>query len=109
MSIRRGHVYWVDLGPTAASQQRGRRPCLVLSVDPINAVRRTVGVVPLSSSPKVAEPVVVAVPSIGQRAVAICDQLRAVDKRKVDRLIGVLTDAELALIEASVKAVFGLS
>ena len=109
MAIQRGHVYWVDLEPTVGSQQRGRRPCLVLSVDPINAVRRTVGVVPLSSSPKVAEPVVVAVPSIGQQSVAICDQLRAVDKRKVDRLIGPVTDAELMRIEASVKAVFGLS
>jgi hypothetical protein len=35
-------------------------------------------------------------------------ELRAVDKRKIDRLIGIVTDAELALIEASVKAVFGL-
>jgi len=108
MSIQRGHVYWVDLEPTAGSQQRGRRPCLVLTVDPINAVRRTVGVIPLSSSPKIAAPIVVAIPSIGPQTVAICDQLRAVDKRKIDRLIGVVTDAELALIEDSVKAVFGL-
>jgi len=85
MTIQRGCVYWVDLEPTAGSQQRGRRRCLVLSVDPINAVRRTVGVIPLSSSPKVAEPIVVAVPSIGPQTVAICDQLRAVDKRKIDR------------------------
>lgn len=108
MPIQRGHVYWVDLEPTAGSQQRGRRPCLVLTVDPINAVRRTIGVIPLSSSPKVAEPIVVAVKSIGPQTVAICDQLRAVDKRKFDRLIGAVTDAELALIEASVKVVFGL-
>ena len=109
MSIQRGHVYWVDLEPTAGSQQRGRRPCLVLTVDPINAVRRTIGVIPLSSSPQVAEPIVVAVPSIGPQTVAICDQLRAVDKRKIGRPIGVVTDAELAIIEASVKAVFGLT
>jgi mRNA interferase MazF len=108
MPIQRGNVYWVDLEPTAGSQQRGRRPCLVLTVDPINAVRRTVGVIPLSSSPQIAEPIVVAVKSIGPQTVAICDQLRAVDKRKIDRLIGIVTDAELALIEASVKAVFGL-
>jgi mRNA interferase MazF len=108
MSIKRGHVYWVDLEPTAGSQQRGRRPCLVLTVDPINDVRRTVGVIPLSSSPKVAEPIVVAIPSIGSQTVAICDQLRAVDKRKIERLLGAVTDAELALIEESVKAVFGL-
>jgi mRNA interferase MazF len=108
VSIRRGCVYWVNLEPTAGSQQRGRRPCLVLTVDPINAVRRTVGVVPLSSSPQVAPPIVVAVTSIGAQSVAICDQLRAVDKRKIDRLIGAVTDVELTLVEASVKAVFGL-
>jgi mRNA interferase MazF len=108
MTIQRGCVYWVDLELTAGSQQRGRRPCLVLSVDPINAMRRTVGVIPLSSSPKVAEPIVVAVPSIGPQTVAICDQLRAVDKRKIDRLIGTVTDAELAVVEAAVKEVFGL-
>lgn len=108
MAILRGSVYWVDLEPTAGSQQRGRRPCIILTVDPINAVRRTVGVVPLSSSPQVAEPIVIAVKSIGPQTVAICDQLRAVDKRKIEGLIGTVTDDELALVEESVKAVFGL-
>ena len=79
-----------------------------MTADPINAARRTVGVIPLSTSPRVAEPIVVAIRSIGPQTVAICDQLRAVDKRKVERLIGAVTDDELALIEASVKAVFGL-
>lgn len=108
MAILRGSVYWVDLEPTAGSQQRGRRPCIILTVDPINAVRRTVGVVPLSSSPQVAEPIVIAVKSIGPQTVAICDQLRAVDKRKIEGLIGTVTDDELALVEELVKAVFGL-
>lgn len=108
MSILRGHVYWVDLEPTAGSQQRGRRPCLVLTVDAINAVRRTVGVVPLSSSPQVAPPIVVAIRSIGPQSVAICDQLRAVDKTKLSKRIGAVTADELALVEASVKKVFGL-
>jgi len=108
MAILRGNVYWVDLEPTAGSQPRGRRPCLVLTVDPINAVRRTIGVVPLSSSPQVAEPIVVAVASIGPQTVAICDKLRAVGKRKIERMIGAVTADELALVEASVKAVFGL-
>jgi hypothetical protein len=35
--------------------------------------------------------------------------LRAVDKRKIDRLIEAVTDAELAVVEAAVKAVFGLN
>jgi mRNA interferase MazF len=99
----------VDLEPTFGSQQRGRRPCLVLTENAINAVRRTVGVIPLSSSPNVAPPIVVAIPSLGANSVALCDQLRAVDKTKVSKRIGAITADELALIEASVKTVFGLS
>ena len=108
MSHLRGHVYWADLEPTFGSQQKGRRPCLVLTADAINAIRRTVGVVPLSSSPASAEPIVVPVPSVGPNSVAVCDQLRAVDKKKIFNLIGKVTDAELSLIEASVKSVFDL-
>ena len=78
-------MYWVDLEPTYGSQQRGRRPCLVLTEDAINAARRTVGVIPLSSSPNVAPPIVVAIPSLGANSVALCDQLRAVDKTKISK------------------------
>jgi mRNA interferase MazF len=102
-------VYWVDLEPTYGSQQRGRRPCLVLTEDAINAARRTVGVIPLSSSPSVAPPIVVAIPSLGANSVALCDQLRAVDKSKISKRIAAITAAEMALIEASVKLVLGLS
>jgi mRNA interferase MazF len=102
-------VYWVDLEPTYGSQQRGRRPCLVLTEDAINAGRRTVGVIPLSSSPSVAPPIVVAIPSLGANSVALCDQLRAVDKSKISKRIAAITAAEVALIEASVKTVFGLT
>ena len=109
MQYLRGHVYWVDLEPTFGSQQKGRRPCLILTADAINAVRRTVGVVPLSSSPSTAEPIVVAIPSLGSNSVALCDQLRAVDKKKIFKEIGKITNVELTFIESSVKAVFGLN
>jgi mRNA interferase MazF len=85
----------------------GRRPCLVLTVDTINDIRRTVGVIPLSTSPRVAEPIVIAVKSIGPQTVAICDRLRAVDKRKFGRLVGGVDRQDLARVEESVKAVFG--
>jgi mRNA interferase MazF len=97
------------LEPTYGSQQRGRRPCLILTDDAINVTRRTVGVIPLSSSPNVAPPLVVAIPSLGGNSVALCDQLRAFDKSKVNKRIAEITVDEMALIEASVKTVFGLS
>ena len=54
-------------------------------------------------------PIVVAIPSLGANSVALCDQLRAVDKSKISKRIGAISAAEMALIEASVKTVFGLS
>ena len=56
-----------------------------------------------------APPIVVAIPSLGANSVALCDQLRAVDKTKISKRIAAVTAAEMALIEASVKTVFGLS
>lgn len=32
----RGEIYEADLGPTAGSEQRGRRPLLVISIDEMN-------------------------------------------------------------------------
>ena len=81
----------------------------MLTVDAINDIRRPVGVVPLSTSPRIAEPLVIAIPSVGRDTVAICDQLRAVDKRKFGRLVGVVTADELSRAEEAVKAVFGLA
>ncbi|WP_281368884.1 type II toxin-antitoxin system PemK/MazF family toxin [Phytohabitans rumicis] len=37
--IRRGGVYWVDLGPAAGSRPANRRPVLVIQSHPYNASR----------------------------------------------------------------------
>jgi mRNA interferase MazF len=108
-SILRGNIYWVDLDPTFGSQQRGRRPCLVMTSDKLNSKRKTIGVVPLSSSPLVAPPIVVSVPSLGKDSVAICDQLRAVDKSRFGDYILTLTKSEMLEIERCIKLVFVLN
>jgi mRNA interferase MazF len=79
-----------------------------LSVDALNRARRTVVVVPLSSSPEPRPPLVVPVPSAGPESVAICDQLRAVDKRRLVRVFGRVENAELRAVEDGVRVVLGL-
>jgi mRNA interferase MazF len=106
--LKRGEVWWVDLDPTRGSELRKRRPALILSVDALNRARRTVVVVPLSSSPEPRPPLVVPVPSAGPESVAICDQLRAVDKRRLDRVFGRVENAELRAVEDGVRVVLGL-
>jgi mRNA interferase MazF len=106
--LKRGEVWWVDLDPTRGSELRKRRPALILSVDALNRARRTVVVVPLSSSPEPRPPLVVPVPSAGPGSVAICDQLRAVDKRRLVRVFGRVENAELRAVEDGVRVVLGL-
>ncbi len=106
--MRRGEVWWVALEPTRGSETRKRRPAAIVSVDALNEVRRTVVVVPLSSSPVPRPPLVVPVPSLGPGSVAICDQVRAVDKRRLGRREGALAAADLRAVEAGLRVVLGL-
>ncbi|WP_332308286.1 type II toxin-antitoxin system PemK/MazF family toxin, partial [Desulfonatronovibrio magnus] len=50
--IMRGDVWWVSLDPTQGSEIKKTRPCVVLSHNTINKLRRTVVVVPLSTAAK---------------------------------------------------------
>lgn len=106
--MNRGQVWWADLDPTRGGEIRKSRPAVILSVDPLNRARRTVVVVPLSSSPTPRPPIVVAVPSAGAGSTAVCDQVRAVDKQRLTRQQGRLSAADLEAVEDGVRAVLGL-
>ncbi len=108
MPVRRGEIWWVDFDPTQGSEIRKTRPAVVITADALNRARRTVVVVPLSTGPQPHPPIVVAVPSAGQRSVAVCDQVRAVDKRRLSRNEGRLATADLRAIEDSLRRVLEL-
>ena len=105
---RRGEVWWVDLDPTRGSEIRKTRPAVVLTANALNRARRTVVVVPLSTGPSPRPPIVVATPSAGADSVAVCDQVRAVDKSRLTRCGGKLTAADLRNVENGVRAVLEL-
>jgi mRNA interferase MazF len=108
VSVQRGSVWWVDLDPTRGAEIRKTRPAVVLSGDGLNRARRTIVVVPLSTGPALHPPIVVATPSAGPGSVAVCDQLRAVDKARLTRLVGVLSRQDLRAVEDGVRAVLQL-
>lgn len=81
---------------------------MILSISPLNQKLRNVGVVPLSSSGKVLPPMLVAVPSAGPNSVALCHQLRTIDKSRFGKYVGELSAADMAVVEAGIKQVYGL-
>lgn len=81
--FKRGEIWWVNLEPTQGSEIRKTRPCVVLTHDTLNRLRRTVVVVPLSTAAKPHPPITVPVSCQGKSVVAIIDQIRAVAKHRL--------------------------
>lgn len=107
-TLIRGEVYKVDLNPTKGSEINKVRPCIIVGATPINQARNTIVVVPLSSSPTPRLPLVVPINSLGTNSVAVCDQIRAIDKTRIGIKIGELTLQELDLLDDSLRQTLGL-
>ena len=110
MTIERGNIYRVNLEPTIGSEQQGiARPCVILSLSAYNRQLRTVCVVPLTSSPRALAPLIVPVPSAGKaNSMALCHQIRTIDKTRIGKLLGALSLNDLAIVEDGVRRVHGL-
>lgn len=106
--VRRGDIWWVSLDPTRGSEIRKTRPAVVITVNALNRARRTVVVVPLSTGPEPRPPIIVPTPSAGPNSVAVCDQLRAVDKRRLTRISGRLSTTDLRILEEGLRQILEL-
>jgi mRNA interferase MazF len=105
---RRGEVWWIRLDPARGSEIAQTRPCLILSTNVVNERRRTVVVIPLSSSPQPSPPLLVPVSCAGREAVAVVDQIRAVAKERLEKRLGELTSEHLEAVEQGLRAVLEL-
>ena len=96
------HVFLASLDPTKGSEQAGRRPVLVISRERINQLLPVVNVIPLTSrkSPsRVVYPNEVLLPAgvagLAVDSIALCYQIRTLDKGRLERDLGELLDANL--------------
>jgi mRNA interferase MazF len=105
---KRGEIWWVKLDPTLGSEIAKSRPCLILSSNICNQHRRTVVVVPLSSSPQASLPLLVPVHCEGKDVVVVTDQIRAVSKQRLTLKIETLSTTDLQTVEESIREILVL-
>jgi mRNA interferase MazF len=105
---RRGDIWWVNLDPTIGAEIQKTRPCVVISNSVVNQHRRTVVIVPISSSPRAAPPLMVSVQCSGQPAVAVIDQVRAVAKERLVRQMESLSAEHLQSVEDALREILEL-
>lgn len=106
--MNRGDIYWVDLNPSAGSEINKPRPCVLVGATPINQARRTVIVIPLSTSATARPPITVAVNCLGKQVTAVCDQIRTVDKSRLKNSAGSLSVKDLSSLDDGLRQVLSL-
>jgi mRNA interferase MazF len=114
--MKRGDIYWADLVPRSGSEQKGRRPVIVVSNDGFNLALgwRSVIVVPLSTSVAQAKrgPTVVEIPrgaaGLSQPSIAVCHQVTTLDRAKLSKRIGSLTSSLMEELAEGLKAALDL-
>ena len=104
----RGSVHWVDLNPTIGAEINKLRPCVIVGAAPINLARHTVVVVPLSTAPKARPPVTISVSCLDKQVIAVCDQIRTVDKSRLRKSAGQLSAKDLHALDDALRQVLAL-
>jgi mRNA interferase MazF len=112
--MRRGEVYLARLDPTAASEQAGSRPVIIVSRDAINRASPVVIVVPCTtwSARRRLYPsqVLIRAPDGGLRAhsLALGEQVRALSKRRLMDRWGALQPETLRRLERALQIAMDL-
>ncbi|HSK72116.1 MAG TPA: type II toxin-antitoxin system PemK/MazF family toxin [Pyrinomonadaceae bacterium] len=114
--MKRGDVYPANLEPRSGSEQRGRRPVVVISHDALNQIKnwRSIIVIPLSTSPFQAKrsltivPISQGVANLSKESVALCHQVTTLDRSKFEQYIGSLPSKVMRKIEEGLKAAMDL-
>lgn len=101
----RGEVYLVELDSTRGSEIRKTRPCLIVSPDELNQHLRTAIVAPMTAGGH-SYPFRPVCRFGGKEGRVALDQLRTVDRDRLQKRLGTLTAATLATVFATLTEMF---
>jgi mRNA interferase MazF len=114
MTLGRGAVIVVELDPAMGHEQRGVRPCIVVSDPDVTSDQRfpLVCVVPVSGTAGegvLYPPLAPGSSGLTKTSFALIDHLRSIDKRRVRRVFGEINREEMAAIDDGLSMFLGLS
>jgi len=117
-AIDQGEIFWFTLPDRGGREQRGRRPCIVMSRRSVNQ-NNPVVVVPMSSNTAKANVYNVLIPaveivkdvlctSVLMDSVALCGQVFMVDKRKLEEKFGKLSYNAVLAVQLGLSYLFDI-
>ena len=103
--MTRGEIWLVNLDPNVGSEIRKTRPCVVVSPAEMHDHLRTVLVAPMTTAGREA-PFRIGVTHGGRKGLILLDQVRAVDKTRLTKKLGVVPPKTLTTTLRTLQEVF---
>lgn len=108
----RGEIWFADLDPSRGHEQAGKRPCLVISVDPFNhGPAGLVVVLPLTTRARGIPFHVEVVPPEGGtrvRSFIKCEDVRSISKDRLAQQWGTVGSTTMAAVERRLRILLAL-
>ena len=105
MDLKQYQIVLVNLDPTLGSEMKKRRPCVIISPNERNKFLNTIVVAPMTSSSK-SYPTRVDVIHDQKKGSIVLDQIRTVDRQRIIKILGNLSDKEITKVKLVLKETF---
>ena len=105
MVVKRFDIFLVNLDPTVGSEIQKTRPCVVISPDEMNRYIATVIIAPMTTKGK-QYPTRVVCQFQGRNGQIVLDQIRTVDKNRLVKKIGRISQDEQKMLLAILAEMF---
>jgi mRNA interferase MazF len=110
--LKRGQIWLADLNPIQGSEQAGVRPVIIFQNDLVSQFSTTTIAIPLSNNQRrAALPICLLIEQgnggLSQNSVALCFQMRVLDKTRLSHLLGQLNPEIIDRLEKVVLLTLG--
>ena len=105
MDLKQYEIVLVNLDPTIGSDVKKTRPCVIFSPNEMNRHLQTIVIAPITSSSN-NYPTRVEVIGNKTKGWIMIDQIRTVDRRRISKIFGELSEKEIQNVKNVIKETF---
>jgi mRNA interferase MazF len=105
MELKQYSIILVNLDPTAGSEIKKTRPCVIISPNEMNKYLRTIVVAPMTTNLK-KYPTRIAIKTNNKKGMLAIDQIRTIDKQRIVKVFDFLTKSEIRKCKEVLKETF---
>lgn len=105
MDLKQYQIVLINLDPTIGSEMKKTRPCVIISPNEMNTFLQTIVVAPMTSSSKT-YPTRIEINHDKKKGWIVLDQIRTVDRQRITKVLGNLTEKEIRKVKEVLKETF---